>query len=124
LRARGYRLAVRSYEDGGVKLAILIVALLAPGGLILLAVARWRDRQAAKRDAAYLAVRIKPPRERFGKTDKFEMDSIHASAQRRRDHADDERLDAARIETGQPGEDRLRLISAKAKGLTNNCRRR
>lgn len=93
-----------------MKVALVIVtAVLMPGGLLVLA-AMWLRRRQVERERRAIELYIVPPREIFGKTTPREMDALRAAAERRREHADERRRDAHLIESGQPIEERLRLI--------------
>jgi hypothetical protein len=92
-----------------MKPLIVAILALAPGGLLVLAVLYWRQRrfEQARRHAEAL---IRPPQQRFGKLTDDELQTVRASADRRRHAAEDKRRDAARIVSGQSAEDRLRIV--------------
>lgn len=92
-----------------MKPGILAALALLPGGLIVLALIWWR-RRWLERERRAIAARIVPPIQRFEKAMNGEDEAMRAGAERRRHAADDKRRDAARIQSGQPVEERLRLV--------------
>ncbi len=58
---------------------------------------------------------IRPPTPTHGKVPTGEYESILAAAERRRGAAETKRREAARIQSGQPIAERLRLVGRKGK---------
>jgi hypothetical protein len=58
---------------------------------------------------------ITPPRPTHSKVSTPEYESILATAERRRQAAEEKRRQAARIQSGQPVAERLRLVGQKGK---------
>jgi hypothetical protein len=84
--------------------------ILAVGTLAIVTVALWREwrRRLLAREiteATYIRSLIKPLDQRFAGHD----DKLRIKSTIRREHADDIRREAARIESGQP-EERIKLM--------------
>jgi hypothetical protein len=70
----------------------------------------WRFWRWVRRDVTVDAL-IRPPRQTHPKATTSEYETIRVAADRRRLVAEDKRREAARIQSGQPVAERLRLVA-------------
>jgi len=83
-----------------------------PGGSVLVALlvirAFIRRRRQQSIDAELLD--LKPPIQKFGKLSPAESEALRLMTERRRDHANAKRVEAAQIESGARSPERMRLV--------------
>ena len=89
--------------------------LALPGGSIaiaLLAVGRFLRRKRNERQLSLAAELdlIKPPVQLHAKLSPAESEALRLIAERKRDHANAKRLEAAQIESGAQSPERMRLV--------------
>lgn len=90
---------------------ITAVAILLPGGC-LIALAIYLRRRWLAQAATYAETLIRPlgaEHYRFVDAD----DRLRIAAERRRDHANAKRLEAAQIASGKPPDERLRIVRGR-----------
>jgi hypothetical protein len=95
-----------------VRISLIAMIALLPGGVIVLVTA-WLRRRWLARDRRAIEAHIVPPVQRFSKATDDELNAIRAAAERRRHAADDKRRDAARITSGQSVDERLRMVRGR-----------
>jgi len=86
--------------------------LALPGGaaiLALIALGLFVQRRRQQSIDADL-MELKPPIQKFGKLSPAESEAMRIIAERRRDHANGKRLEAAQIESGASSPERMRLV--------------
>lgn len=88
----------------------IAVGVFVPAGLILLAVNAWLTRRAAERDAVFLADHIVPPVQIFPLQSPADVQATQAEASRRRAAADYHRRKGQQTASGEPIEDRIRIV--------------